>query len=711
MYDDAKSTLSLAYVRDFIEAKTHIPDRQQLLYYGNPPARVVGDANAPIAKLLKLKPNIVHTFYVKKCQSSSYSGPSLSRTSSSGAWDCRTCTFRNDSNATSCAMCNTEHQSTDHRDILDLTMFFVVNDSATKTTTTAMATSHHHQQLESPDEEIPAMQRGVSNESAVSAWSVDGGDDDDGWGDDGDADGGWGDDMEIDGTLSCTTANDDELKQAVAGNDVAARLYMHTDFSILSPSELQERMDDIVIQVSETFRLPLHEAHALLTAVRWRESQLEHALLQENGKALRKKFGIHSTTRFTKDIDMDSVVTCGLCFDDTSITNTSVIGCGHRFCHDCWRGWIQAKFDAGPSSVLPTLCLMHKCTEQVPLSMLRSLASDENKRKLERWLLEKYVSSDADLAWCPAPGCPFAAATTGQYVRGIRCRCRRCYCFSCGLDDHRPVECKDASDWMNRMQNESESINWIMSHTKACPACHVHIEKNQGCNHMTCRNCRHEFCWLCKSDWKKHSSCSTLNPSAANEASRAGKAKTELERYLHFLERFENHVKSQGFAQRALDSPSLANVLAALSVVSSDSSALLASSSSSSSSATAAAAAASASTLADCPTSIAVGGAASKDTQYFVDALETIIMCHRVLKWCNVHVFYWDSSQHYNSDSDLTLFETQFAQLEQFTDRLHELTELSPDVIRDQRKRSVIIHLTRTVQKYAMNVIDQSFMN
>ena len=32
---------------------------------------------------------------------------------------------------------------------------------------------------------------------------------------------------------------------------------------------------------------------------------------------------------------------------------------------------------------------------------------------------------------------------------------------------------------------------------KRCPACHVPIERDQGCAQMSCKRCRHLFCWFC----------------------------------------------------------------------------------------------------------------------------------------------------------------------------------------------------------------------
>uniref|UniRef100_A0A8C6UPQ6 RING-type domain-containing protein n=1 Tax=Neogobius melanostomus TaxID=47308 RepID=A0A8C6UPQ6_9GOBI len=41
------------------------------------------------------------------------------------------------------------------------------------------------------------------------------------------------------------------------------------------------------------------------------------------------------------------------------------------------------------------------------------------------------------------------------------------------------------------------SEEWITFNSKTCPHCFSHIEKNGGCNHMTCSQCKRQFCWIC----------------------------------------------------------------------------------------------------------------------------------------------------------------------------------------------------------------------
>lgn len=139
------------------------------------------------------------------------------------------------------------------------------------------------------------------------------------------------------------------------------------------------------------------------------------------------------------------------------------------------------------------------------------------------------------------------------------CRsCNSAFCFKCGTDYHAPTDCQVIKRWLTKCADDSETANYISAHTKDCPKCHICIEKNGGCNHMQCFNCKHDFCWMCLGDWKNHGSeyyeCSRYkeNPNIAHESVHA-QAREALKKYLHYYERWENHSKSLQLEQQTLD--------------------------------------------------------------------------------------------------------------------------------------------------------------
>ena len=76
-------------------------------------------------------------------------------------------------------------------------------------------------------------------------------------------------------------------------------------------------------------------------------------------------------------------------------------------------------------------------------------------------------------------------------------------CLTCWEDHPKPLTAffNSVFEWR---QNTSARI-WKELFTKNCPSCRAHIEKNEGCKHMECIKCRHEFCWDCMQLWRSHS--------------------------------------------------------------------------------------------------------------------------------------------------------------------------------------------------------------
>ena len=137
-------------------------------------------------------------------------------------------------------------------------------------------------------------------------------------------------------------------------------------------------------------------------------------------------------------------------------------------------------------------------------------------------------------------------------------------CFNCNRYWHDPISCEYLTKWEKKCADDSETELWITVNTRPCPKCGVNIEKNSGCNHMTCKNasCRYDFCWICMGDWKAHGNswyqCNMKKPkskdgtgerSTQEELEKKSEedrklAKQYLDKYEHCFGRYSIHAAS-----------------------------------------------------------------------------------------------------------------------------------------------------------------------
>ena len=66
---------------------------------------------------------------------------------------------------------------------------------------------------------------------------------------------------------------------------------------------------------------------------------------------------------------------------------------------------------------------------------------------------------------------------------------------------------------------------------------------------MTCKKCKHEFCWVCMGPWSEHGTawynCNRFDEKGSIDARDAqSKSRASLERYLHYYNRWANHEQS-----------------------------------------------------------------------------------------------------------------------------------------------------------------------
>ena len=290
-----------------------------------------------------------------------------------------------------------------------------------------------------------------------------------------------------------------------------------------SKDEVLQRREDLIKALVETLEVDdtphlRSRLHASLQDSQW---DVEQTLQRLDGQ-------LESLSITLEEEKSADGVECQVCYETVPPERADSLGCGHRFCTDCWEAFVSTKIHSG-RDFYSACCMEPKCQVLVPTEFFRKHANASDSARLDQLVSNTFVDACGRLTWCRRPGCenvielpPDVVEKARGFGHSIECSCGFKFCFLCGEDEHNPATCEQVRLWEEELASASSAADmkqvprakqdlalakrWVLNHTRPCPACKAPIEKNKGCNHMICPGCKHEFCWLCLSSWEKHSS-------------------------------------------------------------------------------------------------------------------------------------------------------------------------------------------------------------
>lgn len=329
-------------------------------------------------------------------------------------------------------------------------------------------------------------------------------------------------------------------------------------FELLTRDDIIARQRELIDKVSDFLGLNSSSSRALLQHCRW-EPEKVFTLWTEDSAGISKKVGIDPATATGQSVKGKNIAgECLVCMEDSELYQLS---CGHGYCYDCWKGYLSVHISERKSGIT---CPAPKCGRILDEMIIMKLAGDEKlRKKFDEALVASFVENNPLVRWCPAPNCGRAVLLREIHSERneiIKCDCGHFFCFRCGEESHAPAFCDMQKEWKTKNEGGDDALNekFLATISRPCPSCKNPIEKNGGCNHMSCSKCGFHFCWQCMSkfgggakggsDGYTTHKCNTFY----EEDSKLKLDKEDWERFRWYAERFNNHLRSRKFESEKL---------------------------------------------------------------------------------------------------------------------------------------------------------------
>ncbi|XP_041646493.1 E3 ubiquitin-protein ligase RNF14-like [Cheilinus undulatus] len=259
-------------------------------------------------------------------------------------------------------------------------------------------------------------------------------------------------------------------------------------------------------------------------------------------QALLSQLLIHNAAQKQKEFNT-TVFDCDICFVGWLGSECiQLLECGHIFCQGCLGEFCKLQITEG--NVKGVTCPNADCSATPTPAQVRSLVGEELFSRYDRLLLQMTLDSMPDVVYCPRRTCAAAVIREKSSRAAVCSVCRYAFCVACKKTYHGTKNCqkegktktktdeteqpgvalprteegikalwedyskgsKERKKLLERRYGRSRMLftleeglseQWIVVNSKNCPHCFCKIEKNGGCNIMSCSRCNQQFCWRC----------------------------------------------------------------------------------------------------------------------------------------------------------------------------------------------------------------------
>ena len=225
-------------------------------------------------------------------------------------------------------------------------------------------------------------------------------------------------------------------------------------------------------------------------------------------------------------------VLCGFCKKEMDIWDSKDLTCNHYFCDSCWTKQIRANIIEG-KLWSEFECLQNKCLKLMNFDFFKSLKLDQDVQHMNYYFKkigQAIAKNSPTIISCKAKDCdkhielPYELLNKDFRSKNDKislrekelgysinkekympedhfCSCYNIMCIGCEEMGHKPAKCEDANKWR---ENLDKNIR-VIGNNKKCPGCSTQTEKNKGCDHVYCKQCKAYWCWICEGGaWKDY---------------------------------------------------------------------------------------------------------------------------------------------------------------------------------------------------------------